>query len=436
MTDATKIIKTGRENVSKIIGTGQANIGNIMGVGVVSPPAPPVPPGPPWVLDETADLYAGTTQDGLSTIAPLNDGNVMVGYAKGNQTNPFAIKVFDPSLNVVVSEIEIRSSGVTKPEMITLQGGNVVIAFRDADDSNIGKYGIYTPSGSVVTAFTAFGAMPSYKIALSPRSDGGFFIFYASGANTLESVVYDSEGNEIYRKDEGLLFNGGRLDATPLSSDGAAVAFINNTNDHVGYLKVNSTGLVVFTNTDISVGAAENMYITELQNGDFFFDWYDFWGTSKTYRSIRSSVDAVVLASTEQLGAPDLHRGCITLSNGDVCVFVGTAWKLWIYQEDGTYIEDTSTGDFIYGGSGGLQVSRVVQLTGGEISCINDGLYSCDLNSKRNVAAGCSYWADGPKLMGSCSRCGKCCSALWTDVFGKGRKFEGDPCEYLMKVKE
>ena len=49
---------------------------------------------------------------------------------------------------------------------------------------------------------------------------------------------------------------------------------------------------------------------------------------------------------------------------------------------------------------------------------------------------GCSYYFEDGKIIGECSRCGKCCF-LWFDILELGKKFvRGSPCPYLKEVKK
>lgn len=45
----------------------------------------------------------------------------------------------------------------------------------------------------------------------------------------------------------------------------------------------------------------------------------------------------------------------------------------------------------------------------------------------------CSYKFDKRVRSGICNQCGECCF-LHKDIFGLGRKFNGDPCPYLEKI--
>ena len=47
----------------------------------------------------------------------------------------------------------------------------------------------------------------------------------------------------------------------------------------------------------------------------------------------------------------------------------------------------------------------------------------------------CSYSFDNKGIReGKCSRCGECCLKLYKDVLNLGRKFNGEPCPYLVGI--
>jgi Fe-S-cluster containining protein len=46
----------------------------------------------------------------------------------------------------------------------------------------------------------------------------------------------------------------------------------------------------------------------------------------------------------------------------------------------------------------------------------------------------CSYYLKDGKMVGECSRCGRCCN-LFIDIHKFGKKFvQGEPCPYLKEI--
>jgi hypothetical protein len=327
-------------------------------------------PGAPWTLGTPIVVPGSTTY--YMTVAALLNGGFMLAYEKGSG-NPTYVRVYDDNGSPIGSEIQIANNTYGRVSIETLTNGNVVAAFGDQDDSNQAKFMILSPTGSTVKAITDVSpaAASTYGPPVVPLSNGGFMILYCVSSGSFQSVVYDSAGAEVNRPSAvSMDIYAGYFDARPIPGGGALVFVVDNSDVNTHYMILNTSGVVTHTELDISNGTYDQDYpcCAVLDNGNYFFAWYDDYTEGGGVYAIYDSNNSVVKAIAPMSGGHwNTFGGVITLSNGTVMAHVDHN-RTWVefYQEDGTFIEEHQLLSASSGSSGSV-LHYCAQLTGGKI---------------------------------------------------------------------
>jgi hypothetical protein len=178
-------------------------------------------------------------------------------------------------------------------------------------------------------------------------------ILYCRTSNTFQAVVYDASGTVVNTPAEAAFtMYASYFDAKETKDGNVIVAYLDS-NNYLGYLILNSSGVITYTNDDVAGEDAQDFpTITVLDSGNYFYAWYD----DNTYGGIFMIFNPSngVVKSPTQIYTGDMPGsyfasvwGIDTLSDGSVvihAVYSGKSYAVF-YTEDGDYIETHDMGD-------------------------------------------------------------------------------------------
>jgi hypothetical protein len=331
-------------------------------------------PGSPWSVGTPVSI-AGTIETGVVVVALQND-TFVVAYEKG-AGNPTYVRVYGSDGVAVGSEIEIITDTNTGfLTMGTLTNGNVVISFKDQGDAGQSKFMILSPTGSTVKGITDVSPGVQYCLdpPVIPQDDGGFIILYNESGVNFQAVVYNAAGTEVNRPPAETVTDMyvSHYVASPLPGGGALVFYSDDADLNMHYLILNASGVITHTELNITGETYDQYYpyCTVLDNGNYFFTWYDDYDEYAPLYAIYGSDNSVVKAAALlQNNGNYYNGGMAVLVSGIVMVQTLTAdnWYIELYQEDGTFIEDYALVAPIGGTAAANGRQYCAELSGGKL---------------------------------------------------------------------
>ena len=323
-------------------------------------------------LVRSANTFSDTSTY-LNSAATLTNGNVFLAYADLGNSNAGTFVIFDSVGDVVKSKTVFTSGSIIYQNIsvITLNNGNILVAYTDDGNSSYGTFIIYDPAGNLVRSETVYSDAEAYNNSATVLPNGNVLIAYADGGNSDAGTfkILDSSGDVIQN-------------ATVFDYDGAysnSAITLNNGNVLISYT-----------------------------NGTIYYGMFTIWGSSGA--SFANLVGIGTTAPTSKLeivgAGSDASTSSLWIKNalGDTSLFVndlgyvgiGTAdpfsalhiWDKLTLSGQATYLSSAQLGDFQYSLASKAYVdfqdnSRV----------LNGNLTHIDFDDQGDSAYG--VWGDG-----------------------------------------
>ena len=113
----------------------------------------------------------------------LGNGNVLIAYRDADNSGYGTFVIVSQSGNIVKSEMVFNSGSTTEISSTTLANGNALIAYTDGDNSNYGTFVIVDQNGNIVKNETVFNNGTTYDISSTSLGNGNVLIAYRDVGN-------------------------------------------------------------------------------------------------------------------------------------------------------------------------------------------------------------------------------------------------------------
>jgi len=309
----------------------------------ISTPGPPAPLT--WSAGSPINIYEGEAK--IPVFAPLDTGGFACAYQKSQfTTEPCFIKTYNASGVEVVAEQQFTATIDQGPGIAKLSNGNIVLAWKEPGDSNKGKYMILNSSLGTVKAVTTFesGTCATRTPPVIPLSGGGFLICYSTTDDSFQTVVYNDAGTEQSRPSAVSMDFYSSYFRGVANGTGALISYIDSSVYDVGYMVINSSGVVTYTKTSLTGDCCDLPYGAIFGNGNIGVFFYDNCDSDQLAYIIHDSDNNEIVSKTILNG--DVSRtchGCVTLESGRVMILTeGTPdWAFSVIGDDGTKHQTT-----------------------------------------------------------------------------------------------
>ena len=224
----------------------------------------------------TSVLYSSPTSNAGGSLgacaAKLSNGNIVLGY-RAQGINSVAFKIVDTNNVTVVAQTSLAFTNLGVPCLVgvtALTGGGFVI--HVINGSGKPTFGIYSNTGTVVTAFASDATFPSTANTSSPVSacalPNGGFAFAVQGAVPTSVYIraYGATGTPAYAwtaTTANSIISGVGLAARSDSS--ICIAFPNTATTYY-YAVYNSSGGQIATSTISTTGSPYQCSVASLTN--------------------------------------------------------------------------------------------------------------------------------------------------------------------------
>lgn len=267
----------------------------------------------PVSYDISSPIVFNTTA-GVNSVTVLKNGNFLIAFQDTSNSNYGAFVIMSPTGVVIKSKTSFCAVPISLVDCCTLLNGNIVIAYKNATDTNM-WYTIINEEGTTVKAITRSRVLSNSISALALRN--GMFVisgsygtslygrsefFYANGLastsayfSTATTAISTHSVSELLNGNIFYAFNGGTSNGqfkitnktlvniksetifNTVNTPYVSCSTLQNGNVFLCYSKsttsgcfqiISETGVVVKTETVFNAGNTANIYSSVLQSGN------------------------------------------------------------------------------------------------------------------------------------------------------------------------
>lgn len=197
------------------------------------------------------------------TMAGLGDGGFVIAYRDKDDSNHGKFVVYDAAGTEVVSTKTFHSSVVTQPDVAETVDGNFIFAFTDANDGQKGKIAVFGRNGTTVTAAAEFDNYVKQSTLL-PVDGGEQFVLVFNEGSDLGWAVYDKAATlqaGPFKLTPGGSLSIGQAHACRFSNGNILLTYNHDDmmDQYYRYAVVKADGTTVKAQTDLTTGSGQDI---------------------------------------------------------------------------------------------------------------------------------------------------------------------------------
>lgn len=317
-----------------------------------------------------ADAGASYNANYLSSVT-LNNGNVLTAYPDYSNSYYGTFFISDPLGNIVKAPTVFKNANIFNSGKIgqlsaALNNGNILIVFSDGGNSNRGTFVIYDSSGNLVKAATVFTTNPTVEISAGTLKNGNVLIaYYDSFIGNQYFVIYDQGGNLVKSATQFGTQNVSKIRVKSFSGENAMIVYNSNDSADGRFIIINKNGSVVKPETIIDpLDDSIQPALASFANDRMLVAYSDISGVGTGKYAVYDSVGVVIKAPTVFSG---------NISNISATT-LGDGIALVAYADNnnsgyGTYVNISSSGNL----TGGPDVFRYSYVPYVSVVTLNNG---------------------------------------------------------------
>ncbi|MEE9440042.1 MAG: hypothetical protein V3V14_13635, partial [Saprospiraceae bacterium] len=271
------------------------------------------------VLVKGPTLFESVDDASYMHATRLNNGNVMVAWARGSSTpRQGYLSVIDQDGNIVVSATAIPGSSNNTDEYacVSLNNGNMLIAYVDLAAPDRPRFVIVDSTGAAVKSATEISSHTAYFVTATLLNNGNVMIVHRNESTKYgEYSIWDQNGNVVKST---TIFNSAQTDdihITTLDNGNVLIGFLEATS--YGHLMVLSeTGHIVKASNQFSTGYCSYFSCSALRNGNGVIAFVDDNDSNYGKYVICDGIGNIIISPYSFTTAYSYDTWVVTMSNG------------------------------------------------------------------------------------------------------------------------
>jgi len=155
-------------------------------------------PEVPKSLEVSAITEFGTVAPNYSfSTVTLNNGNIFLAYKDSTASNVGKFTILTPELTEVVAPTVFETGIISSVSCTLTKNGNVFIAYEDSGNSGYGTFCIYNSAGTQVVTPTVFNSGYTTSIFMEPFDNENVLILYSIANGENYYYIYSQTGTQV-----------------------------------------------------------------------------------------------------------------------------------------------------------------------------------------------------------------------------------------------